>query len=133
MPCLICCIRKFNHNIHIHDRSHIHVHIPGSRHGVQVHSHTRHRIHREHQTLVQHQHHAFHIHKCHSQDHIHGHNQDVHNHVLENKCCVQDHILHKCHREHQHQPLAQPQHHAFHIHNIHDHNHEKSSLDFHSH
>merc|ERR1719320_1400391 len=129
----------FNHNIHIHAHSHIHVHIPGSKHGVQVRSHDRHRIHREHRTLVQHQHHAFHIYMFHGQDHIHGHNQDVHNHVLENKCCVQDHIPHNCHREHRHQPLAQPQLHAFHIRNIHDHIHihghsqEKSSLDFHNH
>merc|ERR1719206_240851 len=111
--------------------SHIHVHIPGSKHGVQVHSHTRHRIHREHRTLVQPQRRAFHIHRCHSQDHIHGRNQDVHNHVLKNTCCVQDHI----HREHQ----PQPQQHAFHIHkchsqdHIHDHSQEKSSQDVHSH
>merc|ERR1719206_350749 len=75
--------------------------------------------------------HAFHIHKCHSQDHIHDHNQDVHNHVLKNTRCVQDHI----HREHQ----LQPQQHAFHIHkshsqdHIHDHSQEKSSQDVHSH
>merc|ERR1712029_240305 len=105
--------------------------IQESKHGVQVHNHTRHRLHREHQTLVQPQRHAFHIHRCHSQDHIHGHNQDVHNHVPKNKPCVQDHI----HREHQ----LQPQQHAFHIHkchsqdHIHDHNQGKSSQDVHSH
>merc|ERR1711962_1245239 len=156
MPLLICCFRSINHNIHILDHSQIHDHIPGSMYGVQVHSHTHHRFHREHQTLVQHR--AFHTHNCHSQDHIHGHSQDGHNHVPENKYGsqdhihgrsqekssqdghnhvpenkhgVQDHILHKYRREHQ--PLAQ--HRAFHIHryhsqdHIHGHIQEKSSQD----
>merc|ERR1719320_145322 len=106
------------------------------KHGVQ--DHNLHKFHREHwqQPLAQPQLHAFHIHNIH--DHIHGHNQEksileFHNH----KHGVQDHILHKFHREHWQQPLAQPQLHAFHIHNIHDHihghNQEKSSLDFHNH
>merc|ERR1719376_650551 len=101
--------------------------------GVQVHSHTHHRFHREHQTLVQHR--AFHTHNCHSPDHIHGRSQDGHNHVPENKCDVQDRRLHMNHREHRHQLLAQHQHHAFQIHryhsqdHIHGHIQEKSSQD----
>merc|ERR1711962_1841257 len=133
MPLLICCFRSINHNIHILDHSQIHVHIPGSMYGVQVHSHTHHRFHREHQTLVQHR--AFHTHNCHSQDHIHDRSQDGHNHVPENKCDVQDRRLHMIHREHRHQLLAQHQHHAFQIHryhsqdHIHGHIQEKSSQD----
>merc|ERR550519_735020 len=122
----------------------VQVHIPESMYGVQVHIHTHHRLHREHRPLVQPQHHVFHTHKYHSQDHIHCHSQekstrDGHNHVPENKCCVQDHILHMNHREHRPQPLAQPQHHAFHIHkcrnqdHIHGHSQEKSSRDGHNH
>merc|ERR1711875_136629 len=127
-----------------HSQDHIHGHMQDVHNHVLenkscVQDHILHKCPREHrhQPLAQPQLHAFHIRKFHSQGHIHGHNQDVHNHVLENKCCVQDHILHKCHREHWHQPLAQPQLHVFHIHNIHDHSHghsrEKSSQDFHNH
>merc|ERR1719193_435612 len=98
----VCTVSK---SIAIPTIGHIHVHIPGSMYGVQVHSHTYHRLHRGHQTLAQPQHHVFHTHTCHSQDHIHGHSQekssqDCHNHVPENKVCVQDHIVHKNHREH---------------------------------